>query len=226
MQDRQIMQLILMGVLLCSGYLFAFRQTASKAAGSAKGPAAAVLLLVYGIFCGVFCLLIRQAMGQEMMLPAVLLMMVFYTVICGGRWMMKNFRQANALALMGMVLYLALVGYVTVFSREALSGMEIRLGFEALREAVSTGSMGTMRHFLENMVLFMPLGLLLPLLKPRQERLFVLTLAAALFLTAAIESVQLMMNLGQIDVEDLAANGMGALIGFGLYRLAEKQAGK
>ena len=67
-----------------------------------------------------------------------------------------------------------------------------------------------------NIVLFVPMGYLLPF-RLRQPKLWnVLAIGAAISLL--IETVQLLTHLGWFDVDDIFLNTLGALIGYGLYK--------
>ena len=73
-------------------------------------------------------------------------------------------------------------------------------------------------NFIGNIVLFVPLGLFLPLLWGRQRRfpLFLLTVTASIII---VETAQHLTALGSLDVDDLILNLLGAAIGFLLWRL-------
>lgn len=80
------------------------------------------------------------------------------------------------------------------------------------------------RDFVLNVALFVPLGFLLPLLLVRYESLARIA-RVGLLLTVAIEGLQflLMMVFGSgrgVDVNDVIANTLGAVLGYGLLRLA------
>lgn len=77
--------------------------------------------------------------------------------------------------------------------------------------------------FALNVVMFVPLGLLVPLLAPRTGTLVRLT-GLAFAASAVIESTQLMEwlvlgNVRTVDVNDLIANTAGGLLGLLLLRL-------
>lgn len=69
----------------------------------------------------------------------------------------------------------------------------------------------------ENVVLFVPLGFLLPLIWKRYRRMGK-TAAAGFLLSAAIELSQL-FNRRFTDVDDLVMNTLGAVLGWALWRL-------
>lgn len=73
-----------------------------------------------------------------------------------------------------------------------------------------------------NIVVFIPLGLFLPGLFPKQRRFwrFLLTVAA---LIVVVEVVQLLTFLGSCDVDDLILNVVGASIGYCFFKRVEKR---
>ena len=74
-----------------------------------------------------------------------------------------------------------------------------------------------MRTYVLNVLLFLPLGFLLPLLSQSYHRLS-LTAASGFLCSLAIECSQL-LNLRCGDVDDLLMNTLGAVFGYGLWFL-------
>ena len=70
--------------------------------------------------------------------------------------------------------------------------------------------------YLLNVVLFLPLGFLLPLLWPKQAKLWKILLTGVAF-SLLIELSQL-LNIRNSDIDDLLLNTLGAVVGFALYR--------
>jgi hypothetical protein len=69
-----------------------------------------------------------------------------------------------------------------------------------------------------NILLFVPIGILLPLRWPRLDRLGIVTLATAC-LSAAIEVTQYYMNSGRVaQLDDVIFNTLGGLIGWATVR--------
>ena len=71
--------------------------------------------------------------------------------------------------------------------------------------------------YLLNVVLFVPLGFLLPLIWENENRFWKILLAGVSF-SLLIELSQL-LNLRSTDIDDLLLNTLGAVIGFVLFRL-------
>ncbi len=85
--------------------------------------------------------------------------------------------------------------------------------FRAWREAWNNFSAKTWGNLLLNIALFVPLGVLLPLLgKPFRK--WYLTIPAGLAVSLAIEFLQLGLGRGICDVDDLFANTLGAAVGY------------
>ena len=81
-----------------------------------------------------------------------------------------------------------------------------------------------LRSFAANIVMFVPFGVLVPLLWPAADS-WRRMLVRALLTSATIEVVQLVLDLTiggkrTVDVNDLISNGIGALLGLALLRLA------
>ncbi len=76
---------------------------------------------------------------------------------------------------------------------------------------------GAITNLLGNILLFVPLGLLPPLLWSWARKLWKTLLLAAGIMTA-IELLQMFLLVGTCDVDDLILNVTGAAIGYGLYR--------
>lgn len=69
-----------------------------------------------------------------------------------------------------------------------------------------------------NVVMFVPLGFLLPRLFPNLRRFF-RSLFLAAVLIVAVEVIQYVTMLGTCDVDDLILNLPGVMLGYWLYRL-------
>lgn len=97
---------------------------------------------------------------------------------------------------------------------------------EFLTMAKRTTNIHLIRHaFINlagNMVMFIPLGLLLPLIWPklRSCRQFLLYVTSVV---AAIELLQLFTLLGTCDIDDLILNVLGATLGFALLWMVSRR---
>lgn len=75
-------------------------------------------------------------------------------------------------------------------------------------------------QYIENMILFLPLGLLLPLLFPRYQKLRYCVLYCFLF-SLAVELWQL-FSFRVTDSDDLIMNTLGAVAGYGIFSLIRR----
>lgn len=69
-----------------------------------------------------------------------------------------------------------------------------------------------------NVIMFIPLGFLLPMVWENSRKLWKVLLATAIVITA-VEILQLFTLVGSCDIDDLILNLLGAAIGYGLFRL-------
>jgi len=69
-----------------------------------------------------------------------------------------------------------------------------------------------------NVVLFIPLGIFIPVVFPKTDT-FCRTMLWAAAVMLCVEIVQLVSLLGSLDVDDLILNLVGAAIGYGIYRI-------
>ena len=85
--------------------------------------------------------------------------------------------------------------------------------------AYTSASRHAIRNLGGNILLFVPLGFLLPRLFPRLQSLKNTLLCTAVIILC-VEILQLFTLLGYFDIDDLILNTLGSAIGYGLHRLA------
>lgn len=71
-----------------------------------------------------------------------------------------------------------------------------------------------------NVVMFIPLGLLLPTVWEKLRSLGKVLLTTAVIITT-VEIVQLLTLVGSCDIDDLILNLIGSALGYGVYRFLE-----
>ena len=74
-----------------------------------------------------------------------------------------------------------------------------------------------------NIIMFIPLGFLLPRVFPKCVSLLRVLLATAVVITA-VEIIQLFTLVGSCDIDDLLLNLLGSGLGFGIHKCAKKPA--
>ncbi|WP_286680770.1 VanZ family protein [Tepidanaerobacter sp. EBM-49] len=74
-------------------------------------------------------------------------------------------------------------------------------------------------NLLGNIAIFAPLGFLLPVILKRKIHSLKSVVTASFFVSLAMETAQLLFNLGIFDVDDILLNMLGAILGYAFYRL-------
>ena len=119
------------------------------------------------------------------------------------------FQSKRTVGTLCFLQYIVIVGYITLLSREPGS----RQGVDFT--VFATWGMGSrMDAFVvENVLLFIPIGLLLPLIGKRFRNIG-WCLAAGGVISAMIEGIQYVTQRGFVQLEDIVTNVMGTLVGF------------
>ena len=78
--------------------------------------------------------------------------------------------------------------------------------------------LNSVENLVGNIVVFVPLGMFLPLLFQTCERMTE-TMMVSFILIVGIELFQLFSAFGAFDVDDILLNCLGSFMGFGLYRV-------
>ncbi|GAB6991135.1 VanZ family protein [Paenibacillus pini] len=90
--------------------------------------------------------------------------------------------------------------------------------FHEISDGFSNMTRTRMVNLVGNIAIFMPLGILLPLLFGNRKMFFNVMLVAVLF-SLSLETAQLVLSMGTFDVDDLILNTSGALLGYVLYTI-------
>lgn len=72
-----------------------------------------------------------------------------------------------------------------------------------------------------NVLLFMPAGIFLPYFREKQKKFSCFFLTIVLMIVC-VELVQVLALIGSCDIDDLILNVLGAMIGFGCYKMTER----
>lgn len=125
---------------------------------------------------------------------------------------------------------------------QRMEGESLRISFGNTRENVNFVPFETVRLYVRllrngaskqllrhavinlvgNVVMFVPLGWLLPVVWEKL-RAFFKTLLLSAFLICTVEAVQYFTALGSCDVDDLILNLVGVTFGYGLWRLTRRK---
>lgn len=222
-ESSSVIQVIILVIILLCGYLALLQYVYQHAAARSNLPLLAVtLLLIYGGVSAALFLVLSRMGSMEMVFLSALMLAACITVFFMLVYVIKNFRQLNKGWLSLFIVYLLALGYITVFSRDGSNDTSIFSGFTSIEEAIQTRSVEPLNHLFLNVLLFVPVGFLFPFIQPnRLNNLLLVTIICAM-MTVTIESIQLMLQLGQCDLEDIVANTAGGALGFLIYCIYAK----
>lgn len=223
MNEQNILQGIMIGLLLAVGYLGSLRilqrRTSMRQAISAVSL---ILLVFFGIFA-VILFYLAHIFGTSLVLMAILFMTVLLVLYGTGMYLIRNFRQIHVGALMILILYVVVILCITIFSRNTDGDHTTSLlRMDILLQAIQTRSLIPIRHILQNVALFIPVGFLLPYVDKNRLNNLLYPLLFGLALSVMIESIQLYFDLGQADLTDIVANAIGAVLGYLLFWLIHR----
>ena len=159
-----------------------------------------------------------ELLGQGMFL-AVPTVCIFAIVICAVY--MTYRKKGKTFSLRKPILFLLLAGWfvVTIFVTLLKGETGFRVWnfqlFLAWKEAWNAFSLQGWLNVFLNIALFVPLGVLLPLIAKKFRRFFPMFLTGFL-LSFIIELSQFILQKGICDIDDLFANTLGAMLGWGM----------
>lgn len=131
----------------------------------------------------------------------------------GGTCKLTNVQSITVFLLAA---WLTLVVGLTLLDRGAHYGGRINYWlFSGYVAAWNNRSFGEFQQIVFNLIMFMPLGFLLPLLGKSFQRA-VPVLLVSLLLSLGVETAQLLTARGIFDLDDLLHNTLGGLAGFSL----------
>ncbi|MGM9949047.1 MAG: VanZ family protein, partial [Lysinibacillus sp.] len=155
------------------------------------------------------------------LLPYVKYSMVFIIIMSIGYLVYKKFffkkypvRVATFVAIALLICWAIVVLGITTLSRPAFFTGQINVSlFSGYINAWNKWSVSELQLIIFNMIMFMPLGILLPLLH-RKNRSFWRVLALSFGFTLCIEVFQLVSGKGIFELDDLLHNTIGSLAGY------------
>lgn len=113
-----------------------------------------------------------------------------------------------------LIIYVVVVGHLTLFSRESGIVDRVDLTFFSLLEESSDYAI----QLIENVLLFLPAGILCPWMWKQMrnwKRSFLLGFAGSLL----IETLQMLTGRGLFQLDDLITNAAGMMAGYGIYQI-------
>ena len=131
-------------------------------------------------------------------------------------------KQSRKVIVLLFVIYLFVVAYETLFTREI--GAERRIELIPFWSYAQFNINYIRWQVYMNVFLFIPFGFLIPF---SSKRSFIQTLTIGLCLSVTIEALQYIFALGLCETDDVIHNTLGCIIGywywFGLSKLGERR---
>ncbi|MEG1525360.1 MAG: VanZ family protein [Clostridia bacterium] len=173
---------------------------------------------------------ILQKLFPWCLLSVLLMLAISLAILLDHQIIHKNtLKPMQPLLTRRLVSTMLLCGYgfivmgLTVFSRAAGTMGRVNLSlFFGYADAFETGSALAFQLIIFNILMFLPLGFLLPPLSKRLNSLFAVLLCALTF-SLLIECTQYFSRTGIFELDDLFHNTLGAVLGYCIYvALTEK----
>ena len=165
-------------------------------------------------FIGYIIRLLRQ--GIYLAVPTVL---IFAVILGAVIWIYRKkgrvFPVKKGILFLILAFWAILTVFATLFRGETgFRSYNIHL-FLAWKEAWNAFSLQGWLNVFLNIGLFVPLGILLPLLEKKFHK-FLPTFLTGFLFSLSIEVLQLILQKGICDVDDLFANTLGTMLGWGV----------
>ena len=158
---------------------------------------------------------------DSMVLYCWILLLVVLSVLFLARHIRKNRASMKVPMAIGFVVWFLVVLYLTLFSRIGANqnGPVDMTPFRGIVEAMEQRSLEPLTHAFLNVMLFVPLGYLIPASNPSALSRAGFAVFGGLIASSVIEGLQMVLRLGFCDIDDIIANALGAIIGYIIYRL-------
>ena len=166
-----------------------------------------ILLLKDYIFLGIVLLIVLGILF-------IIGYKVIYQKLMNGK---KKIQKKKLLLYSISVCYFVVVFGAVFLSRENVY-KEINLHlFSSYLEAYHNMSPSLIRNIILNILLFVPLGIFLPLYTKKTEKIYIVA-PIGFAITLLIEFIQYSTGYGIFELADLLNNTIGVVIGYGLYK--------
>lgn len=161
------------------------------------------------------------------MLPVIIIIGVEFVLIALYYFYRKRqLDYKKEIPLKKLILGAIFIGYIvfvlelTIIGRGTSHYLQMNLQpFSGYIDAWKKYSLRDLQNCLFNILMFVPLGILLPLLITKFKE-FKLLLLAVVGATVSIETYQTLTGAGIFELDDLMNNSLGGIFGYQLYRLA------
>lgn len=116
------------------------------------------------------------------------------------------------------VVYIIVVLGAVFLNRTGLYGNTNLHLFSSYREAYNKMEISLFRNIVLNILLFVPLGFLLPIYSNKLKKSYIV-ISIGFLVTLAIETIQYLTRVGIFEIDDIFNNTIGTLIGYLLFMI-------
>lgn len=128
----------------------------------------------------------------------------------------KKLKMSKVALLSILFIYIVIVLGATIGDRVSTDSKSLSMHlFSSYKDAWNNFSPGAWRNIILNILMFVPLGILLPLIFKNCRKYWV-TYLIGLFFTLIIEVIQLISGRGIFEIDDIFNNTLGCIIGYGI----------
>ena len=134
-----------------------------------------------------------------------------------------KYSKGKPFAAAGLSIYGYLLYLYTIAFRPRYSSPQYELTLFWSYKRALNGSAYLWIEIILNYILFLPVGILVPILirhgKRKGKKVFALTMLAGFFTSLTVELSQLILHRGLMEWDDLLGNVLGTFLGYGIYRI-------
>lgn len=130
----------------------------------------------------------------------------------------KKIKIGTLIALPILTFYLSFVFTITLIDRIPTTVPTYQLDLFWSYKAIAAGRTNLIAEVIDNVILFIPIGILIMFIMARKFRWLGITIG--ILLSVFIEVSQLIFHRGLFEFDDIIHNSLGMLIGVGIFLLA------
>lgn len=212
---------ILLWIIGIIGYILVLSIAIARSENRRSIPAIAVIVLVLYLFACIVLYLLSSLADSPGMLVYSISAVLSCILVAVGIFKLKDSKGFRPGPTILLILYLASVFFVTLFSRIDGSNSSIQMElFHFFSVYRKTGEMEhTIHHALLNLAMFVPLGGLFFLTPMGGMPHWWSCTGFGLISTVVIETSQLLLRRGICDIDDILMNTAGAFLGYLICRI-------
>jgi len=141
-------------------------------------------------------------------------MIIGLSVIMWKKYKFQKVTRSQGFACVNLPVYIFILFSSLVFSRTGNAEMNVNLQPFWTEIAILSGETKYIQTLLQNLLMLVPYGILLPMaVKISMKR----TVITGCLLSVAIEILQLITRTGLCELDDIIHNTLGVVIGYGIF---------